>query len=93
MSITGKDLLPNFCLKKDDYAVIKISTNDTNFITTITKFYIQLVVLGAKLVLLVAYDKSGGSNKDTKDIFARLWKEIAKDEKFSSKKFQSTIST
>lgn len=41
---------------------------------------------------LVAYAESGGGNKDTKDILGCLWEEIAKDEKFSPKKFQSTTS-
>ena len=47
---------------------------------------------GARAVPLVAYAESGGGNKDTMDIFESLWKDIAKDEKFGAKMFQSITS-
>lgn len=91
-SVPGQDLVPKFCLKEGDHAVMKISAIDTNSVVTEAELYAQLVESGARAVPLVAYAESGGGNKDTMDIFGRLWKDIAKDEKFGAKKFQSITS-
>lgn len=71
---------------------MKISAIDTNSVVTEAELYAQLVESGARAVPLVAYAESGVGNKDTMDIFGRLWKDIAKDEKFGAKKFQSITS-